>query len=148
MDSIRRIVRALRTMNAGPGHASVTAAQLFVLRQVAASPGLSLAELSRRTLTGASAASEVVSRLVAAGLVERRNGHDDNRRAAFSLTVAGEAIARNARVSVQERLLDAFGRMSPAEQSSLARTLQAWVASADLGQTPATMFFEPETPAG
>jgi DNA-binding MarR family transcriptional regulator len=141
MNALRRIVRALRTTHAGKGRAKLSAAQLFVLRQVAAVPGLSLEELCLRTLTGASAASEVVSKLIGAGLVKRRNGAD-HRRAAYSLTASGKRAVMRAPTSVPERLVEAFHRLSSEEQWSLARTLESWVAAADLDAVPAAMFFE------
>src|SRR5688572_17899204 len=73
MDGIRRIVRELHaTTSASERERKVSAAQLFVLRQVALAPGQSLGDLSVRTRTTQSSISEVVTRLVRRGLIERR----------------------------------------------------------------------------
>src|SRR3982751_5293645 len=70
MDALRRIVRGLSaSARVLPGGSSVSGAQLFVLRQIDAAPGLSIGELAARTLAGQSTVSEVVARLVERRLV-------------------------------------------------------------------------------
>lgn len=144
MTALRRVVRALRTTH-GParGYQNLSAAQLFVLRQVAAAPGLSLAELCLRTLTSPSSASEVVARLVGAGFVARRTSSSDQRRAAFTLTEEGARVVAGAPDSVQERLLAGFHALRPEDQRSLSHLLDAWIREAGLGTMPAAMLLEP-----
>jgi DNA-binding MarR family transcriptional regulator len=143
MDSLRRVVRALRAMGDDAARdLGVTAAQLFVLRQLAEQPGQSLGELARRTLTRESSVSEVVSRLVAAGLVDRVADPSDRRRIALTLTHEGSRVASRAPVTVQENLVRAFRSLTPAERRGLADGFEAWLAAAGLQDAPTTMFFE------
>ena len=94
MDNLRRVVRALSASARSVSARGVSGAQLFVLRQIAAAPSLSLRELADRTLTGQSTVSEVVTRLVERGLVERIASETDARRAELTLTARGRrAIA-------------------------------------------------------
>src|SRR5204863_7533582 len=92
LDSIRRIVRALReSSRVTERSVGIGAAQLFVLQRIAAAPGLSLNELAARTFTHQSSVSVVVSRLVERGLLTRTRGGADGRRTAISGTAAGRA---------------------------------------------------------
>jgi len=144
MDALRRIVRALRTAHpSSRGYQNLSAAQLFVLQQVAAAPGLSLAELCQRTLTSPSSASEVVARLVAAGFVLRRTSSRDQRRASFVLTAEGVGVVAGAPDSMQQRLQAGFHALRPEDQRSLARLLDAWIGEAGIGTNPATLFLVP-----
>jgi DNA-binding MarR family transcriptional regulator len=143
MDSLRRIVRALgasaRTLPDGGG---VSGAQLFVLRQINAAPGLSIGELAARTLAGQSTVSEVVSRLIDAGLVSRRASTSDARQAKLTLTARGRGAIRDTELTAQERLTAGLGSLSGVEREALATGLEQWLASAGLAELPATMFFE------
>lgn len=151
MNALRRAVRALgasahdagRRRNAGAG---VSGAQRFVLRQIAAAPGLSPGELARRTLAGQSTVSEVVGRLVAAGLVERRPSPADARRAELTLTARGRRATAAAPPTAQERLATGLAALAATEREALADLLEAWLAAAGLADVPATFFFEPGRP--
>jgi DNA-binding MarR family transcriptional regulator len=143
MDALRRIVHALHSANArAEGSLRVTAAQLFVLRQIAAAPGLSLSALAARTRGAQSSVSEVVSRLVAQGLVQRRASREDARRIELSLAAGGRAIAARAGETIQETLVAAFERLPPAQQESLAQGMEEWLRSAGLEGEAAAFFFE------
>src|SRR5438105_26745 len=78
LDSIRRIVRALRLADrAAEKRLGLSGAQLFVLHKLAVGPALSLNELADRTLTHQSSVSVVVQRLVKRKLAARaRSGKD------------------------------------------------------------------------
>lgn len=146
LDSLRRLVRALRTASAGSERErGITAAQAFALRQIAARPGQSLGELAERALASPSSMSEVASRLIASGLVRRETSDVDRRRAVFSLTPAGRATVDRTPETIQERLVAAFATLPAREQDVMATGLAAWLAAAGLADTPATMFLEPTT---
>lgn len=145
MDALRRSVRALRSANLNARRElGVSAAQLFVLREIAAAPGLSLAELAERTRTAQSSVSEVVSRLVKDGFVEKAHAEDDRRRVVLELTEQGAAVTRSAGRPVQERLIAGLGNLSPADRRRFAELFEAWLNAAGLDVLPATMFFERE----
>ncbi len=143
MDVLRRIVRALRVFtHATEREFGVSAAQFFVLRQLAARPGQSLGELASHTRTSPSSVSEVAAALVKRGLVVRGRAHDDHRRAEFRLTSNGLELLGHAPVSVQEQLVAGFERLPPTDQRVLREGMEAWLAASGLSEVPATMFFE------
>jgi DNA-binding MarR family transcriptional regulator len=143
MDSLRRIVRALRVGNirAEAVH-GVSSAQLFALRAIDSEPGGSLRDLAARTLTSQSTVSEVAARLVAQGLVTRVASPDDRRRIELTVSAEGRQILQAAPATIQERLAAGFLSLSPDQQITLADGMEAWIVSAGLSGTPAAMFFE------
>ena len=142
MDSLRRIVRVLGASARGPGRHGATGAQLFVLRQIDAAPGLSIGELAARTLTGQSTVSEVVTRLVERGMVSRRANPADARQTRLQLTARGRAAVQDTDPTAQERLAAGLVALDAAERAQLARALERWLDAAGLAELPATMFFE------
>jgi len=145
MDSLRRIVRVLGASARGPAaRHGATGAQLFVLHQIDAAPGLSIGELAARTLTGQSTVSEVVSRLVENGLVTRRADPTDARQTRLQLTARGRSAVRGTEPTAQERLATGLSSLEATEREALARALDRWLEAAGLAEQPATMFFEDE----
>jgi MarR family transcriptional regulator, organic hydroperoxide resistance regulator len=143
MDALRRVVRSLHGAHArARQEAGLSAAALFVLREVAAAPGLSVRELAQRTGTSMSAVSEVVRRVASMGLIRRETSDRDGRRASLALTPLGRVIAERSPQTVQERLLAAYRLLEPAEQATLANVLEAWLALAGLDNVRPRMFFE------
>lgn len=143
MDSLRRIVRALSSSLRGAQRADgITGAQLFVLRQIAAAPGLSMNELAARTLARQSTVSEVVAKLTQRGLVLRGMHPDDARQAVLTLTASGRRAIAGVAATTQERLADGFVKLPAAQRIALAEGLEAWLAAAGLADIPAPMFFE------
>lgn len=144
MEGIRRLVRAIRVSSTASERAvGLSAAQLFALRQIALRPNQSLNELAKRTLTTQSSVSEVVTRLVDQGLVERKTCTLDRRRAELALTEEGRKVLAHAPETVQERLVSGYGLLAPEQQAMLAIGLESWLSASGLNETPATMFFEP-----
>ena len=142
MDSLRRIVRVLGASARGPAARHATGAQLFVLHQIDAVPGLSIGELAARTLTGQSTVSEVVSRLVERGLVVRRADPTDARQTRLQLTARGRTAVRDTEPTAQERLATGLSSLDTTEREELARALERWLEAAGLAELPPTMFFE------
>lgn len=146
LDSIRRIVRALRTSSAQSERAAgLSAAQLFVLSRLDQTPATSLNELAQRTLTHQSSASVVVSRLVERGLVRRRRCGNDGRRWELSVTARGRAALKAAPRATQDQLIDVLLKMPQARLRTLAALLREVVEAAGMdGEAP--MFFEDVEP--
>jgi DNA-binding MarR family transcriptional regulator len=145
LDAVRRVVRALRASNHETEKSfRLSAAQLFMLSQIALQPKQSLSDVARSTLTSPSSASEVLTKLVRRGLVSRRVSATDRRRLEFSLSEDGARLLDLAPQTVPERLVAGFVALPPEQQEALARGLGAWVASAQLSDVPATMFMEEE----
>ena len=143
MDALRRIVRGLSaSARVLPGGSSVSGAQLFVLRQIDAAPGLSIGELAARTLAGQSTVSEVVARLVERRLVVRRARALDARQSELTLTASGRRAIADIEPTTQERLASALAELRPAERETLARALDGWVSAAGLADEAPMMFLE------
>lgn len=144
MDSLRRIVQALRQSSAASESTTgLTGAQALVLGHVAARDGLSVNEVAGLTFTHQSSVSEVVSRLEARGLVLRERAGDDARRCILRPTPAGRAAAARLKdATAQEKLLRALAGLPPDRRAELARGLSALIAAAGLGGRRPVMFFE------
>ena len=146
MDSLRRVVHALRIATRASERAfGLSAAQLFVLRQLSVTSGQSLGDLATRTRTTQSSVSEVVARLVRNGLVSRAPSSRDRRRAVLSLTAEGEALLANAPETIQERLLRGFEFLEEQTRRALADSLESWLAVSGLDDVAPTLFFEPSS---
>ena len=144
MDALRRIVRSLRSADAvSEALLGVSAAQLFVLRELSKTESLTIGELAQRTATAQSSVSEVVARLASKELIVRQRSPVDGRRIDVSLTEAGRFLLRRADETIQEKLLAGFTRLPEAGQASTAAGLQSWVHAAGLADIEPTMFFEP-----
>jgi DNA-binding MarR family transcriptional regulator len=143
MDALRRLVRALHvSTHALERDFGISAAQLFVLRQLAVTPRSSLGEVAARARTSQSSASEVVTTLAKRGLVARGRASEDRRRAALTLTAKGRAILERAPTTVQEQLLAGFERLDALRRRALLDGLESWLAESGLADVPSTMFFE------
>jgi len=142
LDALRRIIRALRLANGGAETTGLSAAQLYVLAQVAERPGASLVELATRTLTDRTSVAAVVDRLCARGLLERDRATDDRRRSRITATEAGLAVLARAPHPPTQRLLDGLKALDDEALRHLADGLTALVHGMGLGDEPASMFFE------
>jgi DNA-binding MarR family transcriptional regulator len=147
MDNLRRVVRALGASARSVSARGLNGAQLFVLRQIAAAPSLSLGELADRTLTGQSTVSEVVARLVDRGLVARVASATDARRAELTLTARGRRAIAGTERTAQERLADGLAALPPPRRVALADALDEWLEAAGLVDVAAEMFFEGKSDA-
>jgi DNA-binding MarR family transcriptional regulator len=144
LDSIRRIVRALReSSRAAERSVGIGGAQLFVLQRMAGAPPLSINEIADRTLTHQSSVSVVVSRLVRAGLVARTRATSDGRRVEITLTDAGRSVLVRAPAAVQDRLIGALALLGGAARKDLASQLTRLVESMALPPQHPPMFFVP-----
>ena len=143
MNALRRLVSALRTSGAAAsGDMGMSVAQLFAIRMIGRHAGLSMGDLAARTLTTPSAVSEVVSRLVARGLVRREPDPADHRRILLQLTWEGRALCDGLGQTLPERLVAALASMDPAARASLADAMENWVVGAGLGGVAPCMFGE------
>lgn len=142
LDSIRRIFRMLR-LSSGRSERSlgISAAQLFVLQQLAASPAGSINELAGRTYTHQSSVSVVVRRLVKQGLVARKRAAADGRRRELSLTASGRRLIARAPAPAQVRLIDGLKGLPRRDLAELRRLLVRLVRDMGVADEPASMLF-------
>lgn len=143
VDGVRRLVRGLRLAEQRTRlQAGLSAAQLFVLTELAHAPSASLGELAERTMTDRSSVTAVVERLEEAGLVATRRSDDDRRRVVVRLTATGRRRLAAAPPPPTALLVAALERLSPAQLHGLTVHLGALVAAMGLADEPATMLFE------
>ena len=127
----------------------VSAAQLFVLSELAQLPDQSVKDLAAVTLTTHSTVSQVVSQLVSKGLVTRTADEADARRGVLRLTRQGSKLLKKSPRAIQEDLIEGFSTLRPAERRGLANGLEKWLDASGLGGVPSTMLFDkPVLPRG
>src|SRR6185437_12795711 len=143
LDAIRRIVQVLRkTAQTAEKKVGLSAAQLFVVRKLAETQMLSVGELAQRTATSQSSVSEVVQRLVTAGLVSRQRSARDARSVELTLTEAGRELAARSPAAVQDSVLEGLNRMNPADRRQLSRLLGILMDEIGIAHIAPTMLFE------
>ena len=145
LDSIRRIVRALRVASrAAEKTVGLSGAQVFILQQLDGAKPLSVNAIAERTFTHQSSVSEVVQRLVDKGLVERKQSAEDGRRQDVTLTAAGHSSLKKGPHTPQEKLIAALEKMNAKQRQSLAALLQELVDAAGLTDEKPSLFLEDE----
>jgi DNA-binding MarR family transcriptional regulator len=117
---VQQLERALRPLN-------LNLAQLRCLVQVALTPGISSAEVARRSGLTAQSMGAAVNGLVSRGLVER-GPHPTNRRVLeLRVTDPGRTLAERAQQVVDDLELEMFAVLSAEEQGTLKTLLQRLV---------------------
>ena len=99
----------------------ITPAQLRALRVLGRHGVMRLSELSDRLRIAPRSATEVVDALEGRGLAQRRPDPGDRRATLVEVTADGSGVLDAVRGTEAEL---AFGRLSPADRSSLARILR------------------------
>jgi DNA-binding MarR family transcriptional regulator len=144
MDSLRSIVRAIGGLSRTPAKSGISGAQLFALRQISETPGVSLGELARRTLARQSSVSELVARLDDRGLITRTTDSADARQLHLKLTAKGRRAIADSPATAQERLISGLEMLPRTKRAELADNLEAWLVASGFADVPPTMFFEKE----
>lgn len=148
INALRRMVRSLRSAaEAVERELNISAAQLFVLRELANLPDQSVKDLAAVTMTTHSTVSQVVGQLISKRLVTRTTDELDKRRSVLRLTRQGSTLLRKAPRAIQENLVDGFALLAPRERRSLAVGLEKWLVASGLsGVRPAMLFEKPLLP--
>lgn len=142
LDAIRRIVQSLHASSRdSQSTTGLSTAQLFVLRTVEGSGGLSINDLAARTFTHQSSVSVVVSRLEARRLVRRRVDRADARRRLIALTPVGRRVLQGSPRAAPELLVDAVVAMPASSRRATARALER-LADAMAARRRPPMFLE------
>jgi DNA-binding MarR family transcriptional regulator len=142
LNALRKMVRGLRqSAETVERDLGVSAAQLFVLRELAREANQSVKELALVTMTTHSTVSEVVGQLIAKGLVSRAEDPTDRRRSSIRLTTRGSQLLRKAPRAIQEELVDGFALLRAGERKSLASGLEKWLAASGMSGVRSEMLF-------
>jgi DNA-binding MarR family transcriptional regulator len=143
LNAVRRMVRALRSAAEGvERELNISAAQLFVMRELAQRPDRSVRDLADVTMTTHSTVSQVVGQLIVKGFVTRAPDAADGRRSVLRLTRQGSLLLRKSPRAIQEVLIEGFSALRTTEQRGLANGLEKWLEKSGLGAVPSTMLFE------
>jgi DNA-binding MarR family transcriptional regulator len=143
LNAVRRLVRGLRSAaEAVERELSVSAAQLFVLKELDQVPDQSVKDLAAVTMTTHSTVSQVVSQLIAKGLVSRTPDASDGRRAVLRVTRPGAALVKRSPRVIQADLIEGFAALRPAERRSLASGLEKWIEASGLSHVTSRMIFD------
>ena len=143
INALRRMVRGLRAAaEAVERDLKISAAQLFVMSELAESPDQSVKDLARVTMTTHSTVSEVVSALLAKGLLTRTADPRDGRRSVLRLTRQGTMILRRSPRAIQQDLIEGFVSLRATERRALAAGLEKWIEASGLGATRSEMLFQ------
>lgn len=146
LNELRRLVQGLRTSShAVERSLGISGAQLFVLRELAAEPGVSIRRVSERTLTDPSSVSTVVSRLVERGLVTRRQHETDARASRLVVSRKGAALLARAPEPYQARVIAALRGLPPPRLREFRLALNEVVDALQLERSEAPLFFESES---
>lgn len=141
LQSLRVLVHGLRaTSHAVENDFGLTGAQLFVLRELAAEDGISIRQLSERTLTDPSSASVVVDRLAKRGLIHRRRDPADGRRRVLSVSKRGLNVLERSPEPYQAKLFAALRTLPRQHLRQLHAGLSALVGTD--AKRAAPLFFE------
>lgn len=141
--SLRMLVHDLRvTSHAVENELGLTGAQLFVLRELDAEPGVSIRRLSERTLTDPSSASVVVARLVERGLVSRHRDPEDARRSVLSVSKRGRTVLERSPEPYQAKLFAALQALPRPRLTQLHLGLSALLDGSKQRHKTAPLFFE------
>ncbi|WP_086563044.1 MarR family winged helix-turn-helix transcriptional regulator [Streptomyces africanus] len=105
-----RLERALRSLD-------LTTAQHNALQHVAWTPGISAAEIARRTGFTPQSMGAAVGALVDRGLLARRDHPSSRRTVQLTITDSGEELAARAREVVERLDREALAVLAPAERA-------------------------------
>jgi len=143
INAVRRMVRGLRSAaEAIERELSVSAAQLFVLMALGDAPDQSVKDLAAVTMTTHSTVSQVVSQLIAKGLVTRTSDASDRRRAVLRLTRHGANLVKRSPRVIQADLIKGFSTLRPAERRGLANGLEKWLDASGMARVQPRMLFD------
>lgn len=118
---IDRIVR--RELGRALGDIDLTVTQYTLMSVLAASPGLSNAQLARRSLVSAQGMNQVVAALDERGLVRRVSHPSNNRIRLVELTAAGRRLLSRCDAAVDRIESEMFGGMDATQRAMFDVTL-------------------------
>jgi DNA-binding MarR family transcriptional regulator len=143
LQAVRGLVGALsQSARVIEQRTGVSNAQLFLLRQIADEPDLSVNALAARAMTHQSTASVVLSRLERRGLVQRVRSPEDGRSVGLRLTAAGRQLLRRAPRPATSEIVDAIDRLTPAEVRMLRQGICALGREAGFSCDGSPMLFQ------
>jgi DNA-binding MarR family transcriptional regulator len=90
---------------------NISGSQVWILRDVQSSPGTGISELAKRLSIHQSTCSQLVEKLVVAGLVEKARSAEDQRRVGLKVTRLGRQLLEKAPGPAEGMLPEALRQM-------------------------------------
>jgi DNA-binding MarR family transcriptional regulator len=125
-----RVLVAVSAQSVAEVEDVVSLPQLRVLVVLASRGPLNLAAVAGRLGVHSSNATRACDRLVAAGLLDRRDDPADRRYLQLDLTDEGRRLVERVMDHRREAIMDALGRMSAVERVALVPVLRSFAAAA------------------
>lgn len=116
----------------------LTGPQLIILREIAASDGISAGKLARAISLSQATVTGVLERLAKRGLVTRQRSEADRRRVLLHATPTAMELLDEAPPLMQESFVEAFNRLPDWEQAMILSALQRLVVLMDARQVLAS----------
>ncbi len=124
LETIPPSMRVIREQMRSGMAASLSVPQFRALRFVRRHPGTSLSPVAEHLGTSAPAASQLVERLVRAGLVTRDQHPDEHRRVELRITTAGSATLEECDARTRAWLCERLSGLSEADLGRLEAALR------------------------
>lgn len=144
LNALRSFVRAISAATRSANRTGVSGAQLFALRQIALSPGLSMKQLAGLALSKQSTVSELVARMTKKGLITKTVNETDARQTNLWLTERGKRAVSDSRTTAQEQLIRGLSHLPRETRTQIAEGLEAWLTASGFSDVAPGMFFEGE----
>lgn len=129
-----RTLVAVATQSLGAAAEETTIAQYRALVVLASRGPQRMVDLAGALGVTPSTAGRMSDRLLRKGLIRRHRARADRREVQVSITPAGREVVDQATARRRELLAEILGRLSPAEQESVAGALRSFAAAA--GEVP------------
>ncbi len=107
----------------------ITPLQYTVLRVIEAQPGIDQISVASHAILDASTVKDILSRLEAKGLVERKTGERDRRTRTVSLAQAGVELLAAVEPEVRRTQTELLAPLSKQNQATLLRLLRTLLAA-------------------
>lgn len=101
----------------------VTGSQLWILQEVAKTPGIGISELAERLSIHQSTGSQLVEKLVARSLIIKERSKEDQRRVGLCLTEEASRILKNAPGPAEGVLPEALNALNESALIALDKSL-------------------------
>jgi MarR family transcriptional regulator, organic hydroperoxide resistance regulator len=145
VQALRRVFKAIQDYSQDVSdRLGITGPQLWALKTVFQTDGLSQTELSKKMYLHPSTVSGVVDRLENKGYVVRDRGIQDRRVIKVRLTAEGKNLAKKAPNPAQGKLIHGLRKLKKAELEIVHNSVQKLVEIVEAENVKATFFFDEE----
>jgi DNA-binding MarR family transcriptional regulator len=143
VQSLRRIFKAIEDYSHEVSSSfGITGPQLWALKTIAQSPGLTLGHLSEKMYLHPSTISGVIDRLEGKNLVRRSRDSVDRRVVTVDLTPAGKELVKTAPNPVQGKMIYGLRKLKRDELHAIYKSVRKLTEIMEAEHVKATFFFD------